>query len=188
MKGQMTVADAPMRTTTDAWRSLKRYVATGLGDAWEVRLWDEVGEFSYPFVRIEKTAAPTYVMPAPNWVNVAQTFTIHAYAAPQETAGAGIYAAATVEDALYSVFYNVPVPHKVPIFDYKNIALDQAASSRFPHDWMHVESFSTEQLVSAEDERLRWVVATLRLGWSRPARLTPIWNIVQNVRLEQAGR
>jgi hypothetical protein len=184
----MTVADAPMRTTTDAWRSLKRYVAYGLGDAWEVRLWDEVGEFVYPFARIEKTTAPVYVMPAPNWTNVAQTFSIHAYAEPQAGTDEAILAAAHVEDLLYSVFYNVPVPHKVPIFDYKNVALDQAASARFVHDWMHVDTFSTEQLVSPEDERLRWVLASVRLSWSRPARLTPLWNIVQNVRLEQAGR
>lgn len=180
---QMTVADAPMRTTTDAWRSLKRYLAFALGDEWEVRLWDEPGEFSYPFARVERVGAPTYAMPCPDWTEVAQTFAVHAYVEPSSSANDAILAAASLEDLLYAAFYNTTVPARVPIFDYKHISGDGAAAARFPHDWMRVESFGTQQLTSAEDERLRWVVGTIRLGWTRPAKLAPIWNIVQNVEL-----
>lgn len=173
-----------MRTVTDAVRSLKKYVADKLGPEWEVRLWDEEGEFAYPFARILPTGGALYSGPV-LWQDVVQPVAIHAYASPSQTTAESVLAASEVEDELYSAFFNVRTPARVPLWDYDGVALTEIASVRQPQDHLRVVDFSTEQMTSPEDDRLRWVVATMRLGWGRPAKVTPPEKIVQEVRLEE---
>lgn len=49
-----------MVTTTDATRSLKRYVANALGPEWEVRLNSEEGAFRRPFCRVDVAGGATF--------------------------------------------------------------------------------------------------------------------------------
>jgi hypothetical protein len=173
-----------MYGVADAMRSLKKYVADKLGADWEVRLWDEEGEFDYPFVRILAAGGALYSGPV-LWQDVIQPVAIHAYASPSQTTADAVIAAMQVEDALYSAFFNVRRPARVPLYDYDGVPLSDPGVIRQSHDYLHVVDFSTEQMASPEDDRLRWVVATMRLKWGRPAKVKPAEKVVKEVRVEQ---
>lgn len=55
-----------MRTTLDAARSIKRYLALGLGPEWEVRLNAEEGAYQRPFCRIDLVGSTTFQNAGPN--------------------------------------------------------------------------------------------------------------------------
>jgi hypothetical protein len=93
-----------VRTTQDALRSLKRYVAELLGDEWEVKLGvQHEGMFKYPYARVYKVG-PT-LFSGPYYEAMAtQPMVVHCYPAPQETPDAAVLQATLVEELLFQGF------------------------------------------------------------------------------------
>ena len=94
-----------MRTRADALRSMKRYVALALGDAWEVRLFDEPGTFDRPLALVAQVGAGLYSGPA-HASDIVQPMTVHCY--PEEsqfkTVEDALLGAEEVEKLLYQAF------------------------------------------------------------------------------------
>lgn len=72
-----------MRTSTDALRSLKRYVATSLGSEWEVRIAadSDGADFHRPFARVRSTTPGTMMASGPTQAEYRQSYSILCYPA-----------------------------------------------------------------------------------------------------------
>jgi hypothetical protein len=175
--------EAGVRGTADVLRSLKRFVAEGLGDEWEVRLWDEAGSYDYPFARVRPSTPVAYSGPR-LWQNALQSFAVHAYLLPTDDLDAALAGTMQLQDELYDLFASNRYPLRVPLFDYDGVGLYETTESRHPYDWVRISDLGTEELVSPEDDRLRWVVCTFRGGWGRTAYRAPAYRVVQNVKLD----
>lgn len=174
-----------MRRSVDALRSLKRYVALGLGDDWEVRLAVEQGTFSRPAAQVlaatpQQISGPKYVM------DIVQTFAIHAFPEPGNSVEESLFIAAEAEDSLLTALrIGVGDGHaaRVPLYDYENVAFDEGSTNRNYPDYARVLDFSLNRIQNPSDELLFTVSAEVRLGWRRNGLVASTGRTASEVRL-----
>jgi hypothetical protein len=163
------------RSITDALRSLKRYVAAALGDAWEVRLSAEQGAFERPYARVRQVASATYILTGGRFLaDVNQPFEIIAYPLRGDDPEDAILRAQTVEDALFRTFRvgaENGRPLRVPLYNYDGVPLNQPGMW-VPRGFMRVADLSTQPFVDPDDNKLYSVVCDVRLSWRRLAEPT----------------
>jgi hypothetical protein len=90
-----------MRTTEDALRSLKKYIASSLGPEWEVRLAADDDIFNRPFARVRTTTPGTVMSQGSVTAEYRQSFSILCYPEEPETAEEARIVAARVEEKLF---------------------------------------------------------------------------------------
>jgi hypothetical protein len=164
------------RTSTDALRSMKRYVAIALGDAWEVRLSREEGAFERPFARVWQVAGTTYPLTGGKWLaDMVQPFVISTYPPRGATPDDALLSAQAVENTLYRAF-RVGVgdgkPLRVPLCNYTGVPHDQPGVWN-PPVYMRVNDLSTQPFPDPDDNKLWTVVCDVRLAWRRVAYTIP---------------
>lgn len=93
-----------MRGTVDAARSLKRYMALGLGDEWEVRLNSEEGAFKRPFCRIDLPGSTSLALAGQSTTDVEMAAAMVLYPKESTTASQALFRAMDVEETLYVIF------------------------------------------------------------------------------------
>ena len=180
------------RTTADALRSLKKYAALVLGGEWEVRLWDEPGNFAFPFARVAKVG-PTLMTGPKSHTDLVQPFAIHCYPPAQERLEVAVLKAEVVEELLYTGFREgvaQGAPMRVPLYDYglvPEIGAGATAGVRHPSDYLRVDDLSINRMHDPTDERLISVVADVRCTWRRSPLVPSTAKIVQEVIIEQTG-
>jgi hypothetical protein len=164
------------RTSTDALRSLKRYVALALGDPWEVRLSREEGAFDRPFARVWQVAGSTYPLTSGKWLaDIVQPFVVSAYPEPGMTVDESLLAAQAVEEAFFLAFragVGDGHPMRVPLYNYTGVALDEPGVW-MPKGFMRVNDLSTQPFPDPDDNLLWTVVCDVRLTWRRLAQTIP---------------
>jgi len=92
-----------MRTTLDAARSIKRHIALGLGNEWEVRLNSEEGAYKRPFCRIDLPGATNFAQSGAQYTDINLTAALVLYPAESTTATEALFKAMEVEDRLYEI-------------------------------------------------------------------------------------
>lgn len=92
-----------MRTSLDAARSLKRYVALGLGDEWEVRLNVEEGAFKRPFCRIDLVGSSTFAQSGSYYADIDLTAALILYPSESSTANEALFKAMNAEELLFQI-------------------------------------------------------------------------------------
>src|SRR4051812_48897449 len=148
-----------MRTTTDALRSLKRYVAIALGADWEVRLSGEEGAFERPFCRVSAATGGRSMPFGPLNTDLTLPCAVVAYPHAQVDADHALLEGQRVAELLHAAFArgvhedsfrvvggvgDVTVmrahPARVPLYDYAGVSLDGIASEsmRDRRDFMRV--------------------------------------------------
>lgn len=128
-----------MRNPTDAFRSMKKYLALSLGDDWEVRLVDEEGTFKRPHARVGPGAPSRNRMENAWQRRTFQRFSIVAYPKPKTDPSASRLEAMRVEELLLHAFAGAGAhtrsyrgstgrghPMRIPLWDYDDVALNQA--------------------------------------------------------------
>lgn len=194
----------PERTTEDALRSVKKYVAevldelgapflTGLDDngneetstAWEVRLWDEGGTFHYPFARVSAVGPDTVVGPA-LYADVTQAMTVHLYPYRAPDSEQAILLALRLRHLIGDALKFGAARGRellIPLFDYAGKPdLAQGSEARLPYDWLRVEGLTTEHMVDPEDDTHAMAIANFRATWRRVPRFVPGY-LIESVRM-----
>jgi hypothetical protein len=173
-----------MRTAEDTLRSLKRYTAEVLGEAWEVRLPDDDAAFERPFARVE-AAGPMNALGGSRWIAEAvRPYAIVAYPEVGSTVGETALIAARVEDQLYHAFragVGLGRPLRVPLYDYTGVPDDEGSVARHPSDFMRVTDLSVNTVTDPDAPEYSAVVADVRLSWARPAGTLPAGRVVETV-------
>jgi len=177
-----------MRTSIDVMRSLKRYVALALGEAWEVRLLVEEGTFGRPAAQIMEATGQTLTGPFHS-VDAIQTFMVHAFPVERETVMESLLGAAEVEETLLRAFRmgGVDEGHaaRLPLYDYDDVASHQGSSARTPKDYARILDLEISRTQSPEDELLFTVTAEVRLGWRRDGQLPSDGRVAREINLRQ---
>ena len=178
------------RSASDALRSLKRYVALALGDAWEIRLSREEGAFDRPFARVWQVAGSSYPLTSGKWLaDIVQPFVISAYPEPGMTVDESLLAAQAVEEALFQAF-RVGVgdgrPLRVPLCNYTGVASNGAGVWN-PPAFMRVNDLSTQPFPDPDDNLLWTVVCDVRLTWRRLAETIPEAPLLEGVAVRSYG-
>jgi hypothetical protein len=177
-----------IRPALDVLRSTHKYVSSMLPEEWEVRLWDDEGEFRRPFARVAKVGPLLSRGPA-IYSDMTQPMIVHAYPLVKETVEQSIYEAEMIEELIHEGFrIGIPplgFPLRIPLWDWAEVPLDGVDSDsmeRHPHDYIRVvpESFSINRLHEPVDDRLITVVTDMRVTWRRPGR-TSVGKPVQSV-------
>jgi hypothetical protein len=191
-----------MRTSTDALRSLKKYVAESLGDAWEVRLVGEEGAFRRPFCRVGTTTPGADAAIGARLIEKKQTFNLMAYPVERNKPEDARLEAEAVRDLMSLAFsqgthaasmapgrYRAH-PRRVPLYDYDGIALDEPADEDTHNDRDHMRVTGDPNFTPVADpeDDLLWVITgTVTLWWTKsvvPAYSPPL---VEEVLIEPIG-
>lgn len=155
-----------MRNELDAIRSLKRFVAAGLGAQWEVRLTNEDGSMTYPYSLVAPVG-PTVSTTNGLIVEVTQPLTVYCYPAPSESFEKAARAAAETSDALWGLFVGGEHPYRIPLYDYDGLTLDEPSDVRFDHDYLRLTDVQVTRVPDPMDEHRVIVVADFRARWKR---------------------
>jgi len=110
-----------MRTSVDALRSLKRYVASALGDDWEVRLSVDEGTFARPQALLQAAGSPVTLQGTQHTVDVQAPFVIYLYPESGSTHIESLISAGDAEELLFDAFHvgsGAARPLRVPFYDY----------------------------------------------------------------------
>ena len=199
-----------MRGSTDALRSLKKYIAGTLGPEWEVRLSadDDGAAFHRPFVRVRSTTPGTGMGFGPSAVENRQSYSVMAYPERGASAEEARLRAAQVEDRLFAAF-NVGTyapaqsrrtsslthrrahPRRIPLWDYDGIpmtmTIEQAEAAdgvarRARNDFMQVVSDPTLAVMTDPSDHLSiTVVCDVRLSWMRSTHVPYDGQVVTDV-------
>lgn len=176
-----------MRTSLDVLRSLKRYVATSLGEEWEVRLLVEEGTFGRPAAQIMEATGQTITGPH-HTMSVIQTFMVHTFPVPGATVMESLIAAGEVEDNLVRAF-RIGVDRgragRVPLYNYDAVPHNEGSTSRNPQDYARILDFEVSRTQSPQDELLFTVSAEVRLGWERDGQILSTGRVAQEIRTNQ---
>lgn len=179
------------RTGVDALRSLKRYVAVALGDAWEVRLAREEGAFDRPFCRVWQVAGTTYPLTGGKWLaDIVSPFVIAAYPVAGATPDDAFLGAQAVEEQLFHTFragVGDGHPLRVPLCSYNGRALDEPGVWN-PPAFMRVSDLSTQPFQDPDDNLLWTVTCDVRLTWRRLAATIPQTPALDGVSIRGVGR
>jgi hypothetical protein len=171
------VVSESKRTITDATRSLARYFALWLGDAWEVRYDAEEYTFKTPFARVE-ALSNTIVTEGVNYHAVIQPFSVYAYPDyPEGTEGSAeesrliaMEVAQDLLDALVIGGVDGSRPLRVPFYNYAGVPLDGGGSNaRTPYDYLRIVrgSANVDRVPDPTDPRWITVVLGFRAMWFR---------------------
>jgi len=158
-----------MRTSLDAIRSLKRYVAIALGDDYEVRLLTEQGTFKRPAAQVMDTTANDLTGPRHTIDNL-QSFSVHVFPEPGESVQESLGLAAVVENTMTDAFrIGLAGGHacRIPLFDYEDVAWDEGTDARSYPDYLRVRDCSVQRVQNPTEELLFTVTCDLRLAWRR---------------------
>jgi hypothetical protein len=168
------------RSVEDALRSVKRYTSEVLGDQWEVRLWADRGEFSYPLATVAAVAAPILTGPASYHYEVVQPMSINCYEAESASPTEGLLAAESLIEKLLRGFRGPGVglgrPLRIPLFDYTGVGIEDWAAQRHPSDFLRVVEFSPRPLPDALEPKLVSVTVDMRVSWRRDLNLHEVIN------------
>lgn len=93
-----------MRDHWSALRSLKRFMAQALGDAWEVRIADEPGTQAWPYCRVTRVSSGATATGRASLTEHTQPFAISAYKGPADSDEEALQAAHRVEDVMVVAF------------------------------------------------------------------------------------
>lgn len=174
------------RTSTDALRSLKKYVAQALGPEWEVRLAWQEGVFSRPFCRVG-FAGPELLTGAAHTIDVVQPFNVLCHPVEQPSSDASMLEVGRVSGLLTDAFrigvqWDEPSdpsdptsalvkvrgrPNRVPLWNWEGVPLDGSVAQRFERDYLRVVNLSVNVVEDPSEELLRAVACDLRLNWRR---------------------
>ena len=178
------------RTSSDALRSLKRYIAVALSDSWEVRLSREEGAFDRPFARVWQVAGSTYPLTSGKWLaDIVQPFVISCYPDPGTTVDESLLAAQAVEEQLFQTFRAGVAdgrPLRVPLYNYTGVPLD-GPGVWMPQGFMRVTDLSTQPFPDPDDNLLWTVVCDVRLSWRRLAQTIPATHALDDVYIHATG-
>lgn len=180
-----------MRTPLDALLSVQKYAAEVLGDAWEVRLWQDRGyvKEGEPLAIVLKVGDTASVGSA-HYADVTQPMAIHCYPAPKETVEKSIIQASRLEDVLQRGFrlqgVGLGAPLRVPLYDYDAIEdpLTVDSNDRVYADYLRLSNFTTGQLPDGEDPRRIRVIAQFSAGWRRTGQVPSGTHVVETVTSE----
>lgn len=92
-----------MRTTLDAARSIKRYIALGLGEEWEVRLNVEEGAYKRPFCRVDLVGSTTFAQSGTQYADLDLTAALILYPSESSTANEALFKAMAAEEKLFQI-------------------------------------------------------------------------------------
>lgn len=183
-----------MRTATDALRSVKRYTALALGDAWEVRLSSEKGVFNRPFATVIQVPTLEYIVESPIRVKVQTVYQIGALPMPAATADLSQFTALDVAEQLFTAFGGPGVgmgfPYRIPLYDYASTPTtgpDAFADEddRDPRDYLKMEAPASLQVTQNPDDETLWsITANIRMSWLRSAAVPSTAAITANVTAE----
>ena len=165
---------------SDAIRSLARYTSEALGDDFEIAWVAEHGTFERPYARIRETTGVQSVAIGARHAELRQSFGIVAYPFAFPTETAGMVEAQRVRELLWRAFAQGIDPQsfstrsdrahplRVPLFDYSQTGLREAATDADRIGYLHVvEAPTFDVYADPEDARSLLVAATLRLAWTR---------------------
>jgi len=176
----------------DVARSVRRYVAAMLGDAWHLDLErKEVVDDARPAGVIETgpvttVGARTAIDQGNVTESMALTVTLYPALAEPRTAGREarklaqrlrLLVVSGAEGIVFQGGRPASGPERIPLYDYANIPLVGTVAERrgpdFPHDVLWVEDYSVRPIQDALDAE-RWTVALdCRVSWERPGRVPP---------------
>jgi hypothetical protein len=156
-----------VRTSIDALRSLKAFIAESLPADFDVRLAEEEGVFERPTALVTATT-PQAVSGPRHTRDVAQSFTCHVYAEVARTAQGSLLAAAEVEELLLQATQTGRTGGRVPLRDYTGVGVDESAPAGSLEFLRIVPgSLSINRVRDPDDPLLYTVVMDLRLTWRR---------------------
>jgi len=175
-------------------RSMVRYCSEALGDEWEVRMAiDE--SFGRPFARVTPATPVASTPHGPAHRDLRQTISIVAFPTEGINAESSAFEAARVERLLLDAFtkgIDAPSfssrsqrahPMRVPLFDYENVGLRDAAITRIGYlkvtDPPAVSYFPDP---SSTDSYV--VTADIRVGWNESVAPPPSGPLTQTVTVE----
>lgn len=122
------------RTSVDALRSLKRYVALALGDEWEVRTSLQEGSFERPSALVKSaTGAADTSMHGQGVIEMVEPFVIYLYPEVGDSVDASLVLAGRAQQLLQDAFlFGVDRGRalRVPFYDYDDVAVNAGASDR----------------------------------------------------------
>lgn len=180
-----------MRTTWDAYRSVRRYIAEALeelrGERWEIVLVQDRGDFAYPWGILELVEAPPVVGPA-TYADVTQPMQLALYPEPKDTASESLEQALSVQETVFQamrVGHGAGRPARIPLYDYDGVDAASESSERGEHDYLRVEDFTCRPLPDVPDPRRIAVIAGFRVLWRRTGRVASGTQRLREVRLEQ---
>lgn len=176
----------------DIHRSVRRYIATALGNTWRIRGEREVIKDDERPAAVVEFSTPVGQGPGhrdrrtipQGDVSRAATFAVTAYPALFDTAREGRHEADRIADLLDQTIgqglvdddsgelVNIGHPLAVPVYDYAGVPLTGAGRGgpADPYGWAMVETHSVHPIQDPLDEK-RWTVAmSLRLSWWRAGR------------------
>lgn len=179
-----------MRTSIDALRSLKRYVAVALGPDWEVRLQAEEGTFKRPQAIILEPPGGAQVTGSAHSSDLVQTFVVHIFPERGNTVMESLTGAADVEEIIFNAFRSGVGKGRVarmPLYDYEAVGPEEPSDARRGTDFAQVLALSVERKQSPSDELNYTVTTEVRLGWRRNAGLPSSGRVATEVRTTQIG-
>lgn len=180
-----------MRGTTDALRSLAKYVAEDVLDpvAWETRLAVEEGTFIRPFCRVG-LAGPTQYTGPRHHQDAIQPCALHLFPVAAPDPEAALMAALAVEDMLYqglAVGRGLGHPRRIPLWDFDGVDLDHTTDVRAYCDYLRVNDLAVGRTVDPENERNIVVTVDIRVAWRRHADMIPSTKTLQSVTASGQG-
>lgn len=183
----MSAQDPLDRTPLDALRSVKRYVAVGLGDAYEVRLTDEEGAFRRPYALVAAVGATMYSGPA-KLRDAMQSYAVALYPLPGVLMDDSLINAMEDKELLDMAFaqgVDEGKPFRVPLYDYYGVSLRDSVTVRQPRTFLRVGDYSSEISQEPEDFKLMIVNVDLRVAWRRTGTLSSPERTVERVTIEE---
>lgn len=162
-----------MRTSIDALRSVKRYLAIALGDDWEVRLDREEGAITLPFASVAFSGQTLVSGPAHETL-LTQPMSLYLTPVPGKDGIEAQMLAAEIEDILYEAF-RVGVdegrPMRIPLYDYAGVPTDMGSTARPGPDFLRITDLSMNQSADDDDTRRVTITVDLRVTWRRLGRV-----------------
>lgn len=176
-----------MRTEGDVIRSVKRYFALALGDAWEVRLWEDEGSFAAPFARVAESGPALYT--SKRFItDVVMPVQVHLYPVPSDTVTGAINVARGVRETVVQaieVGVNGGWPRRIPLYDYDGLVESQPSSARNTFDFVRVMDLSVNSVPDSDEPTAVVVVVDMRLAWSRVTTVDAPGETVNSLRVTQ---
>lgn len=175
-----------MRTESDVLRSVRRYFASILGDAWEVREWSDEGAFELPLAKIAEVGAATYTSHR-IVSDVVLPIQVFLYQEPNVSTSASLRDARALRDVVWravevgQVGDGAAWPRRIPLYDYDGLTETQTSNKRNTYDFIRVLDLSLNSIQDSEVPTGVVVVADMRLGWRRDTTVDPGNDIVNSV-------
>lgn len=174
-----------MRTSEDALRSVKRYLALVLPPEWELRMWADEGSYEAPLARIAESG-PTLYTSHRVYTDIVQPVQVHFFLPVAETVSAAMAAARALREQIM-VAIEVGVdqgrPRRIPLYDYDGLGEDEPSDRRAYYDYLKVRDLSVNTVPDSNVPTGVVVVADMRIAWSQYTTVSPDTETVESVRV-----